>query len=988
MSTPMGVLVLLTKHCQTVNKKNVPLLLAFLLLITLCSTGEDTDSLSYYTTSDEGGITLEVLEEDELEELIGISTEELQGNLFAARTPLNIERYCDVIGNQLDCEDPTLFVPQKANSCDSTVNNSGKVNELGLDYVLPDTTNLNIYSLRETYGTANDHKKSFRGGGGFYVTNPYVIFSDEAFTITYEPSHETTPTGLKLAVVDVLQTEDGSTQVELGANDNGKIVQSPYLYDDGTHGDSIANDGIYTRACIVIKDYEKLFNNKSEEYIDLSELLYVLNPLLKGSEEIFEVSENVLVSDGGFFVDIGYDYTQIQNNSLPLANNPWEFCRACERVFNLTDDVVNVLIMTPRDRTGGAGWMARMADHIRGTGFWTDVEGVFTEDSSPARKYDERNYVDGREHMELLMILFLAGPQLDDLTHEFSHSILGQTADSLPGLNEESWNWQDGMHLDSDVTARNSLQAGFKLKVDSALEDLAKTGGTITYKDVKIFNDEYPDGTSTKLIYQDGKFKLIPLENKPWSDIFLYSAGVIDASEVNETYYKLVNSYLINCSEKTGYHQCFEDNEVKAEKVLSFGVEEMIDLYGEWSYAYGDLPNPYKVAYINLSDRPHSEAEIIFSTKFNKGHQQSSNTDWVDYKSTIDYTTKGLIKLDFNALDMVSNSQRYINLAKASGTSSQNKTIGVDDLESYKNLYIRAVDPYFDEDTGNELIPSTSEIQESISLFTSIINLVPELPQAYVQRAKAYIQLDNYSEALSDLNEALDRLSLIFPALNTVTAVVTLSDILMQRALVHEALGNEEEASADLAEVLKYDYLTTYSYINMFEYEVAKYEQKICNQDPENGFYEDISYEGCVFINIANDVTTKDGDSIDYIWIDEALDTTINMYFNLGRSLNDFATRAGSSEIAYDSLKRAIISLEKALEIDEDGVTWWYRFVLRELIYVWANLADMVRFPFLSEEDIDYARGRSEYYFDREQEVTNRCQELWGGTYNEQYCGA
>ena len=81
---------------------------------------------------------------------------------------------------------------------------------------------------------------------------------------------------------------------------------------------------------------------------------------------------------------------------------------------------------------------------------------------------------------------------------------------------------------------------------------------------------------ASKLIYDGGSFKLAPLQgsNLIWSDIFLYASGVLDKSEVTDTYYKLINPSISGCS-YNGYEYSCKDGSysISGTKTVEFTID-------------------------------------------------------------------------------------------------------------------------------------------------------------------------------------------------------------------------------------------------------------------------------------------------------------------------------------------------------------------------------------------------------------------------------
>jgi len=653
----------------------------------------------------------------------------------------NINAFCEIKNNSLDCPDPILFVPPNQETCIDTDIQSGLTDASSIQKYFPEIGVSYPLALRNTTGTPKD----FRGGGQKVIMNPAVIFPDEAFTITLDNREMNWDSN------KTLQIEYGNDFTQFQTSGGVPAI----LYDDGTHGDRIANDGFYTRACVTVTNKwlnENLYDSGKPAF-NMDEQLVILNPSLEGSEDIKMVSENVLVSEGGYFMNIGYDFTQLNNPSKPIVNNPWEFCQACYSLWTLIGDEADAIVMGTRDFSANGAWMMALANHIRGTGHYMGMEQGPTRFSIS----DGRNYIDGREHLELLTIINNGNFAWDGFQHEFAHALLGQTGENFPGPLKEGLNSDDKMHLDPNITARNDLQGSFKVMVDEE------------YSDVRI------SSIASKLIYDGGSFKLAPLQgsNLIWSDIFLYASGVLDKSEVTDTYYKLINPSISGCSYNGYEYSCKEGSySISGTKTVEFTIDDWIDHFGEWSYVNGELPNPYNIAFINISDRPHSEAEIIYSTKYAKSiaTETSYSSDW-QHDGTWGYVTKGLIKIDPNAINAIKNSSSYKLLPKSTPEESVGN-IYTSDIDLYKELYYQATEKYFFSMEAYQSslwyygVPpkenvSTEDYKEAVEMLSNAITLIPDLPHAYYLRALAYYYLNDKKLSIQDLETMEEKIKIL-----------------------------------------------------------------------------------------------------------------------------------------------------------------------------------------------------------------------------------
>ena len=79
--------------------------------------------------------------------------------------------------------------------------------------------------------------------------------------------------------------------------------------------------------------------------------------------------------------------------------------------------------------------MMRLADHVRGTGFFHEY---YLNTGNPAPAQDNKikygPWPDGKTHLELQAVLMLGDPKWRSFVHEFEHSILGQTGGGKYGF--------------------------------------------------------------------------------------------------------------------------------------------------------------------------------------------------------------------------------------------------------------------------------------------------------------------------------------------------------------------------------------------------------------------------------------------------------------------------------------------------------------------------------------------------------------------------
>ena len=462
-----------------------------------------------------------------------------------------------------------------------------------------------------------------------YVYEPGIIFVDESFTLIIRKE-------------EVLKENKDSDQFEVSEHMSHALTfgddDVPRLFDDGTHGDFAPNDGIYTHTCVTVSNEARveMFSTDDQNYVSFYDM-WILNPNLRGSETIMNIGNGIQINDTGFFINIGHEYHRRWNDNWSLTNP--SLCKACHTIWDRFGDQFDFFVIAQRDATGGAGYI-RFHDNILGTGF------------SP--KCDNRSYCyeipDGKEHQRLIGIINAPWPQIQGITHELGHGLLGIEAFNFPGPGEEAWNSGDGMHIDSDSTVTGNLQGPF-WDPDRGWPHsvrLLESGKPIS---------DYQDGDGTK-VYLIGNptdgFRIKPLDQNRyiWSDIFLYMMGLLDPQEITETYYKLVNPHIEGCVTKEGPLVCTESL-VTAKKVIPFTTDDFIEQFGTWNLAFGEQTNTWNLGVLYISDRPHTEAEITFLSEAWREYATSDTygTKWADDIRWL-FSTRGFNEIAIDATSL------------------------------------------------------------------------------------------------------------------------------------------------------------------------------------------------------------------------------------------------------------------------------------------------------------------------------------------------
>ena len=776
-----------------------------------------------------------------------------QKSTFTAEDSRNIpiNRFCEVNGDSLDCPDNNLYIPQQAVSCDASVTEESYTNYDMIDQFFASSVYnpkwlRSLHGTRFIAGTGSDEPDFFKA---YY--NPQVIFPGEA---------------VQIIIKDNLNFNAGKSKIEFSdewRSSDGGNIEPPYLYDDGTHGDAVAGDGLYTNNCMKLT-YDIDFSNES--YVDKGGVR-VVDPALKGTVEIKHISENTWATRNSLFMNIGYDYSQYENNNYPVVFSPNLDAQAYRRIFKLFDDNINGIVLGAREYYHG-GHMMRLADHIRGTGFF---QNYYESNGKPAPAQDNKIKVgpwsDGKTHLELQMVLMLGSPEFGSFVHEFQHSIYGQTGGGKYGFPRPGYRESlsdDGMHLSPASTATNTLQGGFKV--------LQSDGRT--YKPVFIVTPT--ERFSTRVVKDGDKFRAIKRDSIQDSQIFLYAAGLLKPEEVTETYYQLVNPTVIGCVETNEYFECDENNEVKAKEVISWDINDYINHYGPRSFAYGEEPEKLNLTFSVLSERKFTEAEIVFSHYFANevvnGDDNWRNPQGDEYN--LNFVWDGLGGINFDIFEFLINSDSYKTLEKVAVTDVEYGDIKISDIDTYKELMY----------TGLE--------KNSRGLVEEAIQLIPSLPYAFMAMATV---MDNDVDKYNYYDIAYTLAMNEIKKVSSITEFSLIFNLLEQKIKYNKRNNNEEnvinedQLEKDQELFSAYSINASWLGISQAKEEIARAKSQICRADQEPHDH-DTEHSDCDLANIKqNPVVLRELDFENPVWYDANLDDLLRNYMALAGGNKDIA---------------------------------------------------------------------------------------------------
>ena len=854
-----------------------------------------------------------------------------------------INRFCEVNGDSLDCPDNNLYIPQQAVSCDASLTEESYTNYDMIDQFFASSVYnpkwlRSLHGTRFIAGTGSDEPDFFKA---YY--NPQVIFPGEA---------------VQIIIKDNLNFNAGKSKIEFNdewRSSHGGNIEPPYLYDDGTHGDAVAGDGLYTNNCMKLT-YDTDFSNES--YVDKGGVR-VVDPNLKGTVEIKHISENTWATRNSLFMNIGYDYSQYENNNYPIVFSPNLDTQAYSRIFKLFDDNINGIVLGSREYSHG-GHMMRLADHIRGTGFF---QNYYESNGKPAPAQDNKIKVgpwsDGKTHLELQMVLMLGSPEFGSFVHEFQHSIYGQTGGGKYGFPRPGYRESlsdDGMHLSPASTATNTLQGGFKV--------LQSDGRT--YKPVFIVTPT--ERFSTRVVKDGDKFKAIKRDSIQDSQIFLYAAGLLKPEEVTETYYQLVNPTVIGCVETNEYFECDENNEVKATEVISWDINDYINHYGPRSFAYGEEPEKLNLTFSVLSERKFTEAEIVFSHYFANevvnGDDNWRNPQGDEYN--LNFVWDGLGGINFDIFEFLINSESYNTLEKVAVTDVEYGDIKISDIDTYKELMY----------TGLE--------KNSTGLVEEAIQLIPSLPYAYMAMATL---MDNDVDKYNYYDIAYTRAMNEIKKVSSITEFSLIFNLLEQKIKYNKRNNNEEnvinedQLKKDQELFSAYSINASWLGISQAKQEIARAKSQTCRADQEPHDH-DAEHSDCDLANIKqNPVVLRELDFENPVWYDANLDDLLRNYMALAGGYKDIARNLLEGEnnerASLDLYLKAIDTYIEGISKDPEEETFILRFLYRDMAYTYD---DLVSHPAATEIEQSIFKAMATYYFGLEYPLVQQLCERFKGT--------
>ena len=403
------------------------------------------------------------------------------------------------------------------------------------------------------------------------------------------------------------------------------------LFDDGLGGDDVAGDTRYTRSCLSICPGVLAAHGVTEECINCgsaqtgAKLLGILSASLRGkisSRRLDDLSptshqgcESVTLTSHGIFA-----VCPAMMPTYPVVN-AWDIqtppsCVPCRKAMDHLGEAFDFFSLRGRVRLKGAGDnYIRVRDTVDGIGF------------SPERLADADDNGAGdswgfgpRACTLTTRVQGIAWGQYETgYTHELAHWI-GVDFNNNGMLPE--YHHSDGAHLPGGCTVHGPLQ-GPVWCWDTGYPCAVRPYDTDTEHNVDVIlepNDDCADDTASTCTFQYVRYDDAH-GNQRHSQILLYAAGLIPASEVTETYYCL-----------GGTVDDSDPKRITATVIDSFGIDRFVAAHGPRDPAYpkplawstdGDI----RVGQITVSEKEFTDAEIAWWTLWNRHFEDDAAYD-------------------------------------------------------------------------------------------------------------------------------------------------------------------------------------------------------------------------------------------------------------------------------------------------------------------------------------------------------------------------
>ena len=410
----------------------------------------------------------------------------------------------------------------------------------------------------------------------------------------------------------------------------GDIADTPIdLYDDGTHGDDVPNDGVFSRACVSKDDLNLAlsdFNGNAVSYEFAGGYLRVVDSDLRNAVSVTKLSDSLASTRHAMFMTLGTEsYKNVREGKVENLQNP-ETCEACKEVLGVLGDSVDHLILVPDEPvantlTGEYSNYYRTSDNIKGIMTYGDPicdpvgwknhgkSGNANEDYQKATFGCLSKYLDGRDYPRLKGIIWAGSPFLNGLNAEFGHWIgIGPRNGDFPAGSGTSWNSLDRKNLNGNTTIKGPYP------ITGSLWDPERGD---PYSVQVLSNNKWHDAR----IKSEGEntFKLVPLntDHYQFDNILLYMMGFISYEDAKtDTYYYLEELTLSECTTGEQHLLCSgQDTLIDSgnyKKAIEITAEDILTNYGVRDPVYAPSTTHLNAPSVILTEKAPSDATIAW----------------------------------------------------------------------------------------------------------------------------------------------------------------------------------------------------------------------------------------------------------------------------------------------------------------------------------------------------------------------------------------
>tara|TARA_Y100000590_G_scaffold457568_1_gene610480 strand:- start:577 stop:2157 length:1581 start_codon:yes stop_codon:yes gene_type:complete len=427
------------------------------------------------------------------------------------------------------------------------------------------------------------------------------------------------------------------------------------FFDDGTNGDDVSGDGLYSLSevtiekliqgkCLSESQFRPTFNNDVKGYTHLyggikRGRLLVIDSELRGTVQSKDFGNGLMATDYALFYSLKDEYNYVYDEKNWELHSP-AYSKAGLRVLKEFGNMFDYLVFIPDKQFGGAGYV-RILDNIK---------GIMTYNEESYYNFDTGDKtISHKTYNKLKGNIWFGQWNTTTLNHEFGHSVgIGPPIVDFPG-SDLSWNSQDRMHINSSSTVSNVMTGPFWDPKHGWPNSVRVKDEQGVWKEVQI--EANGDGTFT-MVPRD------PYKHERYDDILLYMLGFKSPEEADTRYY-LFNEKEMNLKD------CFVQDDSKGEPLIAtagasglycyddiidqseygqieeFGVQEMINMFGPRVPSYEQAPKHLNIGVIYLTKNHPSEAEIVWNHL--KYEWWATKDEWIsDLGGTWPFVTRGL----------------------------------------------------------------------------------------------------------------------------------------------------------------------------------------------------------------------------------------------------------------------------------------------------------------------------------------------------------